>query len=92
MTELTSFSTPEFRAYKARARFLGTAAALKERLEPAQLVSEAVTGARSGLNGVAHRVAGKAVHRPVAAATVAVGILVFLMRGRLYRMVRRPRG
>ena len=91
MTMMTPATTAELDARKARARFLGTAAAMKERLEPSHLIGDAVTGARSGLTGLVRGAAGKASHRPVTAAATVAGVLLFLMRGPLYLMIRKAR-
>lgn len=89
MSTTTTLPAAELDARKARNRFLGTAAAMKERLGPSRLIDDALTGAHSGLTGLARSATDKARARPAVAAAAATGVLLLLMHRPLFRMIRR---
>ena len=91
MSTITTLQAAELDARKARNRFFGTAAAMKEQLGPSRLIGDAVTGARSGVTELARSATDKARERPAVAAAAAAGVLLLLMHRPLFRLIRRAR-
>jgi hypothetical protein len=91
MSTAKTLPTAERDALEARDHFFDTVAAMRERLEPSELIGDAVAGARSGLTGLARSATHKARQRPVLAAAAVTGVLLLLMHRPLLRMIRRAR-
>ncbi len=87
MSNSATLAAAELNAQRARSRFCDTAAAMKARLEPSQLIGDAVTGARSGAAKFADTLRSKARANPVVAITIAGGAVLLLTRRHLFRMI-----
>lgn len=83
----------------AKRRFSSTLGALQYRLKPGTLANQAWSGVREkssevaddalhGVNGMADGAVRALKERPVAASSIAAGILVFLLRAPLWRAAR----
>ncbi|WP_294390717.1 DUF3618 domain-containing protein [uncultured Sphingomonas sp.] len=79
-------------AAAARERLLGSAHDLQGRLNPSVLANHAWDGARDRGEQVAGEVGLVIVERPVAAGAVAAGVLAFLARRPIFRMLGRLTG
>ncbi|UYY58915.1 DUF3618 domain-containing protein [Sphingomonas sp. S2-65] len=73
----------------ARTRLFGTVGEIKQRLEPRNIAEDAMDRVTTGLTSAAQRGADAARERPYAAAGVAAGIGLFLMRGWIFKRLRR---
>lgn len=87
-------SNPELMAAQAqieaaRARLLGTVGEVQARLKPANIAQNAMDSATTRLTTAAQRGADAARERPYAAAGIAGGVVLFLARGWICKLVRR---
>ncbi|MBB5709092.1 DUF3618 domain-containing protein [Sphingomonas xinjiangensis] len=77
------------RVEAARARLTGTLSEVQTRLKPGNLAQNAMDSATTTLTTAAQRGADAARARPYAAAGVAGGVVLFLARGWIGKLLRR---
>jgi hypothetical protein len=89
MSDSIDLETAAMNAKLARQRLAGTAAELQDRLAPAKLLDNAVTGVKDGAGAIALNSVDAARRRPAVAAGIAAGAALLILRKPILRLFGR---